>query len=111
MESLNDNQIGADAKKEIKAFSEYTLDIFQAYTAFVLTFVSGGVQIVSRDGTGPLGIVLLCGTSVVVGALLYSKEYIGDPMLYQSFTRKWKLSPVSLSVIFLNFIIILSILI
>jgi len=111
MKELNDDQVGATAKKEIKAFSEYAFDMFQAYTALVLTFVSGVVQILSTDVTGLLSLVLFVGVFVVAAALLYDKVYIGDPMMYQSFTKKWRLSPVSWTAVCLNIVIILLILI
>lgn len=110
MEELDDDQVGADAKKEIGAFSEYAFDMFQAYTALVLTFVSGVTQMLSTDNTGLLSLVLLAGVFVVAAALLYDKVYIGDPMMYQSFTKKWRLSPVSWTAVSLNTIIILLIL-
>lgn len=111
MEELDDDQLGNTAKKEIGAFSQYAFDMFQAYTALVLTFVSGAVQILSTDSTGLLSLVLLASVFVVAAALLYDKVYIGDPMTYQSFTKKWRLSPVSWTAVSLNTVIILLVLI
>lgn len=111
MEELDDDQLGNTAKKEIGAFSQYAFDMFQAYTALVLTFVSGAVQILSTDSTGLLSLVLLASVFVVAAALLYDKVYIGDPMTYQSFTKKWRLSPVSWTAVSLNIVIILLVLI
>lgn len=110
MEGLDDDQVGTDARTEIKAFSEYAFDMFQAYTALILTLASGVVQVLSTDGTGLLGIILIIGVFVVATVLLYNKDYVGDPMMYQSFTKKWILSPVSWTIIGLNVIIILVIL-
>lgn len=110
IEELDDDQVGTDAQREIRAFSEYAFDMFQAYTASVLTLISGVVQAISTDGSELFNIVLLLGVFVVVAALLYDKAYIGDPMMYQSFTKKWFLSPVSLMIISLNIVIIVIIL-
>jgi len=111
LEELDDDQVGTDAKKEIKAFAEYAFDMFQVYTALVLTFVSGVAQVLSADGARSLSIILIVGVFIVTGALLYEKDVIDDPMTYQSFTERWRLSPISWAIVGLNAVIIMSILI
>jgi len=106
MNSLDDDQIGTTAKKEIREFSEYAYEIFQMYTALAITFASGIFQItIQQDANLWITIFL---TIIVLSLIIFgiTREPMRNPFFFHSFTEKYNVPLSTILVILINLIFI-----
>ena len=105
MEDLEDEQIGSNAETEVKYFAEYAFDILQMYTALAVT-LAGLFPILLRQNFGRYGLGGVIFISISVLGFVLTRDIMDDPALYISWKDRWHISPLSISTILINFIII-----